>query len=260
MIPTALTIAGSDPSGGAGIQADLKTFSTLKVYGMSVIAALTVQNTRGVLNSMDVPADFVGEQLDAVISDIRPTAVKTGMLGRSDVVDIVASRIRKYGISNLIVDPVVYSTSGSALLKDDALDVLRRRLLPLALVVTPNLPEAQLLTGRTIQTVGDMEEAALDIHGFGAKHVLIKGGHMDGPPTDVFFDGDQFERLERDRIDTNDTHGTGCVLAAALTAYLARGESVKSAVHLSKDFVTTAIRNSLRLGSGRGPCDPVGLL
>ena len=259
MIATALTIAGSDPSGGAGIQADLKTFSTLKVYGMSVIAALTAQNTVGVLNSMDVPAAFVAEQLDAVMTDIHPMAVKTGMLGKSDVVDVVSSRLRKYGVTNLVVDPVVYSTSGSALLQDDALDVLRRRLLPLALVVTPNLFEAQLLTGRTIHTVGDMEEAALDIHGLGAKHVLIKGGHMEGAPTDVFFDGDQFERLERDRINTADTHGTGCVLAAALTAYLARGESVKSAVHLSKDFVTTAIRNSLRLGSGRGPCDPVGL-
>ena len=259
MIATALTIAGSDPSGGAGIQADLKTFSTLKVYGMSVIAALTAQNTVGVVNSLDVPAAFVAEQLDAVLSDIRPMAVKTGMLGQADVVDVVSSRLRKYAVGNLVVDPVVYSTSGSALLKDGALDVLRRQLLPLALVVTPNLVEAQLLTGRAIQTVGDMEEAALDIHGLGAKHVLIKGGHLEGAPTDVFFDGDQFERLERDRINTADTHGTGCVLAAALTAYLARGESVKSAVHLSKDFVTTAIRNSLRVGSGRGPCDPVGL-
>jgi hydroxymethylpyrimidine/phosphomethylpyrimidine kinase len=259
VIPTALTIAGSDSSGGAGLQADLKTFSALKVYGMTVITAVTAQNTTGVCNSVDIPVDIVAEQFDAVVQDIRPGAVKTGMLSNSAIVEMVASKIRQYALSTLIVDPVMISTSGSNLLNPAAVEALRRHLLPLALVVTPNIHEASLLTKREIRTAVDMEEAALDIYGLGPKHVYIKGGHLDGPAIDVFFDGSDFTRFESERVLTEDTHGTGCVLSAAMTAFLARGEPLASTLRLSKDFITSAIRRGLRLGKGRGPCDPIGI-
>jgi hydroxymethylpyrimidine/phosphomethylpyrimidine kinase len=259
VIPSALTIAGSDPSGGAGIQADLKTFSALKVYGMSVIAALTVQNTKSVFAVSDVPPKLVGEQIDAVVSDIPPKAVKTGMLMTAENVAVVAAKVRQYHLRNLVVDPVTVSTSGTPLLHTDAIDKLRRDLLPAALIVTPNLDEARVLTGQEVRTVEDMEEAALRIHGFGAQNVYIKGGHLEGDAVDVFFDGDTFTRLFQERIASQDSHGTGCVLSAAMAAYLARGEPVIAAVRYAKEFVTTAIRNGLRLGEGNGPCDPVGI-
>jgi len=261
VIPVALTIAGSDPSGGAGIQADLKTFSALKVYGMSVITALTAQNTQGVSGLMEAGADFVGQQIDAVATDIVPVAVKTGLLSSSAIVAVVAAKVRQYGLARLVVDPVMISTSGSRLLEADAIEPLRRLLLPLAEIVTPNLAEARALTGRNIRTPEDMEEAAIDIHSFGARHVLIKGGHLEGNEAiDVFFDGNAFTRLSSERINTNDCHGTGCVLSAALAAYLARGEPVAGAVQLAKEFVTGAIGNGLRLGGGHGPCDPLGIV
>ena len=259
MIPTALTIAGSDPSGGAGIQADLKTFSVLKVYGMAVIAALTVQNTKGVFGVTEVSAQLVGEQIDAVVSDIPPKAIKTGMLISAENVEVVAAKVRQHDLRNLVVDPVTVSTSGATLLKADAIDKLRRELLPAALIVTPNLDEARMLTGREIRNPEDMEEAALKIHSFGAQNIYIKGGHLNGDAVDVFFDGNEFARLHHERIATQDSHGTGCVLSAAIAAYLARGESVAGAVRYAKKFVTEAIRNGLRLGSGHGPCDPVGI-
>ena len=259
MIPSALTIAGSDPSGGAGIQADLKTFSALKVYGMSVIAALTAQNTTGVQGVLEVAATFVSSQLDSVLSDILPGAVKTGMLASASVIEAVAAKITEFGIAKLVVDPVMISTSGSALLAGDAIAVLRRKLLPLALIVTPNLAEAETLSGQKITSPDDMEEAALRIHGFGPRYVYLKGGHLAGAPVDVLFDGNEFMRLEGERVETRDSHGTGCVLSAAMAAYLARGESVAEAVRLAKEFVTAAIRNGLRLGQGPGPCDPLGI-
>jgi hydroxymethylpyrimidine/phosphomethylpyrimidine kinase len=259
VIPVALTIAGSDPSGGAGIQADLKTFSALKVYGMSVISALTAQNTKGITGVLDIPPTFLGAQLDTVLEDIRPGAVKTGMLYTAGNVETAAQKVRQYGLSNLIVDPVMTSTSGSALLAEEAVDRMRRCLLPLALIVTPNTVEAGVLTGRVIRTHEDMEEAALQIHSFGPKFIYLKGGHLEGAAADVLFDGHEFTWLTMDRIMTNDAHGTGCVLSAAATAYVARGEPVASAVRQAKDFVTRAIGNGLRLGSGAGPCDPLGI-
>ena len=259
MIPTALTIAGSDPSGGAGIQADLKTFSALKVYGMAVIAALTAQNTTGVRRVMEVPADFVAAQLDAVLSDIPPHALKTGMLFNTAIVEVVAGKVREYGLAKLVIDPVMKSKSGTPLLEPDAIAHFRRFLLPLALVITPNIEEAEMFSGRTIRTAGEMEEAALGIHAMGARHVLVKGGHMEGDATDVFFDGKDFLHLRQERIATQDSHGTGCVLSAAITAHLAAGRTVAEAVQLGKAFVTEAIRNGLRIGRGQGPCDPVGL-
>jgi hydroxymethylpyrimidine/phosphomethylpyrimidine kinase len=259
VIPTALTIAGSDPSGGAGIQADLKTFSALKVYGMSVIAALTVQNSRSVFAVSEVTPKLVGEQIDAVASDIPPKAVKTGMLMTAENVEVVAAKVRQYQLRNLVVDPVTVATSGTPLLNADAIDKLRRDLLPAALIVTPNLDEARVLTGQEVRTVEDMEEAALRIHGFGAQNIYIKGGHLEGDAVDVFFDGDTFTRLSQQRIANQDSHGTGCVLSAAMAAYLARGEPVIAAVQYAKEFVTAAIRNGLRLGEGNGPCDPIGI-
>ena len=258
-VAKALTIAGSDPSGGAGIQADLKTFSAHRVYGMTVITALTAQNTQGVSGVFDVSPSFVAAQLDAVVTDIPPDAVKTGMLSNAGVVEVVASKIREHGIARLVVDPVMVSKSGAALLRADAVDALRRSLAPLALLITPNTHEAQVLTGKGVRTAGDMEEAALRIHAMGARKVLIKGGHLEGDAIDVFFDGKEFQHLRAERIATRDSHGTGCVLSAAITAHLALGKSVVDAVKLGKQFVTESIRRALRMGSGTGPCDAVGL-
>ena len=259
MIAKALTIAGSDPSGGAGIQADLKTFSRLGIYGMSVITALTAQNSLGVSGVMAVPSDFVARQLDAVLSDIPPDALKTGMLSNTAIVEAVAGKLREYGLGKLVIDPVMQSKSGAPLLDPDALTAFRRFLLPLALVITPNIEEAEILSRRKIRTAGDMEEAALSIHAMGARHVLVKGGHMEGDATDVFFDGKDFLHLRSERIATQDSHGTGCVLSAAITAHLAAGRAVVEAVQLGKEFVTEALRNGLRIGKGQGPCDPLRL-
>jgi len=258
-VKTALTIAGSDSIGGAGIQADLKTFSRLQVYGMSVITALTAQNTIGVSSVMDVPPDFVLHQLDAVLTDIPPDALKTGMLLNAAIIEVVASKIREHGLTKVVVDPVMFATSGAELLRQDAVRVLQRVLLPLALVITPNINEAQALTGKQIRTTGDMEEAALHVHAMGARYVLLKGGHIEGDATDVLFDGNEFWHICAERIPARDCHGTGCVLSAAITAHLALGRSVREAVELGKQFVTEAIRNGLRIGRGQGPCDPSGL-
>jgi hydroxymethylpyrimidine/phosphomethylpyrimidine kinase len=259
VIAKALTIAGSDPSGGAGIQADLKTFSRLRVYGMAVIAALTAQNTTGVSDAMEVAPEFVRKQLDSLLTDIPPDAAKTGMLLTASIVEVVANKVREYGLTKLVIDPVMLASSGASLLSPDARTTFRKELLPLALLITPNLEEAQSLTGKQIWTVDDMEEAALQIHGMGARHVLVKGGHLKGDATDVFFDGREFSHLRSERIAARNTHGTGCVLSAAITGYLALGKSLSDAVRLGKDFVTQAIRNGLKLGSGNGPCDPLGL-
>lgn len=263
MIAIALTIAGSDPSGGAGIQADLKTFSRQRVYGMAVITALTAQNTTGVSDVMGIPSEFVQKQLDSVLTDIRPDAAKTGMLSNAAIVEVVAAKVREYGLTKLVIDPVMLSTSGASLLNPDARLVFRRELLPLAMLLTPNLHEAEALTGKQVRTVEDMEEAALQLHGMGARNVLVKGGHLekhvDGAAIDVFFDGKEFFHLRSERIATGNTHGTGCVLSAAITGYLASGKSLADAVRQGKDFVTAAIRNGLKLGSGNGPCDPLEL-
>jgi hydroxymethylpyrimidine kinase/phosphomethylpyrimidine kinase len=259
-VKVALTIAGSDPSGGAGIQSDLKSFSRLRVYGMAVIAALTAQNTRGVSATAEVTPEFVGKQLDAVLSDIPPDAIKTGMLLTAEVVAVVAERLQQRSVRHLVVDPVMVSTSGAKLLNPDAIETFKRALLPLALLVTPNMDEAGVLTGRTPSDVEDMEQAALDIQGMGARNVLIKGGHGTGPDAvDVLFDGSSFIHLRAPRVIAQNTHGTGCVLSAAITAHLAQGLDLEQAVRLGKDFVTEAIHHGLTLGAGKGPCDPLAL-
>ncbi len=259
MIAKVLTIAGSDPSGGAGIQADLKTFSRLRVYGMAVITALTAQNTKGVAAIQNVDPGFVGKQLDMVLADLPPDAVKTGILANASIVEVVAAKFGEYGISKLVIDPVLASTSGAPLLDPGAIDSLRRTLMPFALLVTPNAREAEILAGREVRTIESMEEAARAIHGYGPKYVLVKGGHIEGDATDILFDGSRFLRFRSQRVAATDSHGTGCVLSAAIAAYLALGRDVVEAVQLGKQFVTEAIRNGLRIGSGRGPCDPLGL-
>lgn len=253
-----LTIAGSDPSGGAGIQADLKTFSQLRVYGMAVIAAMTAQNTSGVSAVVEVDADFVAQQLEAVLSDIRPDAAKTGMLLSAGVMSAVAGLVKQYAVQNLVVDPVMIATSRAELMKREAISTFRETLLPVAFLITPNLEEAGVLTESKIRTVAGMEEAAVRIHGMGPRNVLIKGGHLErGDAIDVLFDGSQYTYFRSSRLQNPNTHGTGCVLSAAIASNLARGVPLKDAVRQAKQFVTDAIDCGLQIGKGIGPCDPL---
>ncbi|MGH8103528.1 MAG: bifunctional hydroxymethylpyrimidine kinase/phosphomethylpyrimidine kinase [bacterium] len=257
-LPRALTIAGSDSGGGAGIQADLKTFAALGVYGMSVITSLTAQNTLGVQGILDVPAAFIGAQFDAVMSDIGADAAKTGIVSNAGIIEVVTDRVRRYNIENLVVDPVMRAKDGTALLAPDALDALIWKLLPLALVVTPNLPEAEVLIGAPVKSAQAMKDVARRIHDRGVRNVLLKGGHLDGTVvTDVLFDGSEFHEFSAPRIETKNTHGTGCVFSAAIAAGLAKGLPLLDAVGCAKTFVTEAIRNSLAIGHGHGPVNPM---
>jgi len=257
--PRALTIAGSDSGGGAGIQADLKTFSALGVFGMTAITAVTVQNTKGVSSYEALSPTTVAEQIRAVATDIGVDAAKTGMLASAPIVEAVAEAIGETALPNLVVDPVFLSKHGHALLAEDAVGALRERILPLATLVTPNLPEAGGLVGRRLATREDMLEAAREIHALGPRAVLVKGGHLEdgGGADDLFFDGGEPTWLEAERIDTPNTHGTGCVLSSAIAAHLARGEELLDAVRLGKAFVTEAIRHALAIGQGIGPVDPL---
>jgi hydroxymethylpyrimidine/phosphomethylpyrimidine kinase len=252
-IPRALTIAGSDSGGGAGIQADLKTFSALGTFGMSVVTAITAQNTLGVTAVHEVPVDIIAAQIDAVITDIGADAVKTGMIASTAIIATVADKLQEYRVNRLVVDPVMIATSGDRLLREDAVDALRTRLLPLASVATPNIPEAEVLTERTISGVDDMRRAAYDISNMGAESVLVKGGHLDGDAIDVFFDGHRFYELRAARILTTSTHGTGCTLASAIAAHLARGRDLESAVRGAKEYLTAALRAAYPVGGGHGP-------
>ncbi|HEU5230330.1 MAG TPA: bifunctional hydroxymethylpyrimidine kinase/phosphomethylpyrimidine kinase [Ktedonobacteraceae bacterium] len=252
--PRALTIAGSDSGAGAGIQADLKTFAALGVYGLSALTALTAQNTLGVHAIMDAAPEFVEAQIDAVLEDIGTNAAKTGMLSSPDIIRAVASRVRKWQL-RLVVDPVMTAKGGDLLLQPEAVATLRTELLPLAEVVTPNLPEAEVLVGRRIETLDDMREAATILHELGPKHVVIKGGHRATEPVDIYFDGTNFIELRAERIQTMHTHGTGCTFSAAIAAFLARGFSVEQAVTEAKHYITEAIRHAPALGHGHGPVD-----
>ena len=252
-VPKAMTIAGSDSGGGAGIQADLKTFAALGVYGTSTLTAITSQNTLGVTGVHDIPTGMIAAQIEAVITDIGADAVKTGMLSSSDIIETVAQEMERYQVSRLVVDPVMVAKSGDSLLREDAVDTLRSRLLPLAAVVTPNIPEAEVLTEMTIGSDADMRTAAKKIVELGARAVVVKGGHREGPATDLFFDGSEFREFSAPRIDTQNTHGTGCTFASAVAAGLARGMDLVDAVALAKDYVTEAIRHSFPVGQGHGP-------
>ncbi|GAB4360280.1 MAG: bifunctional hydroxymethylpyrimidine kinase/phosphomethylpyrimidine kinase [Immundisolibacter sp.] len=256
-IPNVLSIAGSDPSGGAGIQADLKTFSALRVYGMAALSGLTAQNTCGVSAIEPLPPAFVAAQIDAVFADIRVDAVKLGMLGGADVVAAVAERLRHWRPPVLVVDPVMVAKGGAALLADAAVQRLREELLPLATVLTPNLPEAAALLG--IAPPADlpaMREAARALHALGPAWVLLKGGHLPGTDcTDLLYDGCAFMPLPARRLPTANTHGTGCTLAAAIAAHLAHGLAVPQAVARAKAYLTAAIAaaDTLKVGHGHGP-------
>ena len=250
---TILSIAGSDPSGGAGIQADLKTFGALGVYGMAVITSLTAQNTLGVSGTFHVPAEFVGEQLDAIIRDMGFDAVKTGMLADEGIVRIVAERLKRRRVGKLVVDPVMGSNNGAVLLNDTGREALVKFLFPLAFLVTPNIPEAEVLAGMKIRGVRDMERAAQRIKGFGAKNVLVKGGHLNKGPTDVLFDGREFTHFSLDRVETKSTHGTGCTLSAALAAFLAQGVPLEEAARRAKDYLQATLIHAFSLGKGTGP-------
>lgn len=253
----ALTIAGSDSGGGAGIQADLKTFSALGVYGASVITALTAQNTLGVSAIHDVPPDFIGAQIDAVYSDLNVAATKIGMLSQPATIEAVAAGLDRHRAKNVVLDPVMVAASGAKLLADEAISALKRSLLHRAVVVTPNLPEAAaLLDGPVAKSEREMLEQAERIRALGAKAVLIKGGHAEGPESvDLFVDDNGLRRLVAARVQTLNTHGTGCTLSSAIAAFLARGLALPEAVTLAKNYVAAAIgaADQLSVGHGHGP-------
>ena len=253
IVPSALTIAGSDSGGGAGIQADLKTFLALGVHGMSAICALTAQNTKGVSGVHEVPPQFVSEQIAQVAGDFDIAAAKTGMLSGPAIVEAVADSVQRHSIPNLVVDPVFVSKNQDVLLSQDSIDALTSKLIPLATVVTPNLQEAALLAGREVLDLGGMREAAKALHALGCRYVLVKGGHLDAAATDVLYDGDSFLEITEERIDSQNTHGTGCTLSAAIAAHLAKGLPVTEAVRAAKVYVTGAIRHGLQVGRGYGP-------
>ena len=248
-----LTIAGSDCSGGAGIQADLKTFAAHGVYGMSAIVSVVAENTSRVVGVQDVSPEMIEKQIDAVFEDIGADAVKIGMLSQSACMEAVARKLREYGPRNVVVDPVMVAKNGCPLMRPDSTDTLIREILPLADLLTPNLPEAEKLTGTPVRSAEDMERAAKQIAGLGAKAVLVKGGHAAGDATDVLYDGTRFFRYSAERIDTKNTHGTGCTYSSAIAANLALGLPLAEAVGLAKEYVTTAIRHSLAIGKGWGP-------
>jgi hydroxymethylpyrimidine/phosphomethylpyrimidine kinase len=252
MTCVAMTIAGSDPSGGAGLQADLKTFHQFGVYGTSVVTLLTVQNTISVDDVRQLDPDFVVAQLHAVLSDIPPHAAKTGALGNGKLTAAVAECARQFSFP-LIVDPVMISKHGARLMDEDAIAVLREELLPCAYLVTPNLPEAEVLTDMKVGDVSAMEVAARKIADLGVENVLIKGGHLPHQAVDVLWSGGRLHHVEAERVESRNTHGTGCVYSAAITAQVASGNSLLDSVHQAKRFITEAIKTSPGLGKGCGP-------
>jgi hydroxymethylpyrimidine/phosphomethylpyrimidine kinase len=255
-----MTIAGSDSSGGAGIQADLKTFAALGVYGASVITSVTAQNTQEVTGIHDLPPEFVGLQFDTVVRDLPVDAIKTGMLSNAAIIRAVSQRLMAFGVEKLVIDPVMVAKGGAALLRKEAEAELTQCLLPLAYVVTPNLEEAQVLADMPIHSVIDMEQAARRIHAKGPRYVVVKGGHLPGPPIDVLFDGSTFQYLEGERVATKSLHGAGCTFASAITAELAKGAEVVAAVRRAKAYITTAIRLAKPIGHGFGPTHHFGEL
>ncbi|MCI0548711.1 MAG: bifunctional hydroxymethylpyrimidine kinase/phosphomethylpyrimidine kinase [Candidatus Rokubacteria bacterium] len=249
-VPKALTIAGSDSGGGAGIQADLKTFSAYRVFGMSVITAVTAQNSTGVQGIENLPPAFVARQLRSVLEDFGADAAKCGMLSTALIIGAVADVLAGHAIPKLVVDPVMVAKSGDALLETDAREALIARILPLAFVVTPNLPEAEALAGFPVRSREEMEAAARRIHALGPRYVLVKGGHLKGDAVDVLWNGKQITAFAAPRIDSLNTHGTGCTFSAAIAAGLARGEAIGDAVRSAKAYVTAAIRAGFQVGGG----------
>lgn len=249
----ALTIAGSDSSGGAGIQADLKSFSANGVFGMSVITAVTAQNTQGVLAVEDISTEVIQKQIEAIYDDIKVDAVKVGMVSRTETINAICGHLIRYHAYNVVVDPVMVSKSGFHLLQPEAVKALIEKLLPLATIVTPNLPEAEIIAAMSIKNVNDMEQAAARIYKMGPQNVLIKGGHLLDQATDVLFDGTKYLHLTAERIPTKNTHGTGCTLSSAIAANLAKGYPITDAVRKAKEYLTIAIKHALDIGKGVGP-------
>ncbi len=255
MIKKVLTVAGSDSSGGAGIQADIKTITAHKMYAMSAITALTAQNTTGVYGIMDVSADFVGQQLDCIFSDIVPDAVKIGMVSNSEIIHVIAEKLIQYNARNIVVDPVMVSTSGSKLLTDEAIDALVTKLLSLGTVITPNIPEAEVLCGFGIKTQDDMVAAAQQIGRGYHGAVLIKGGHLVSEATDLLCENGVPQWFSAERVNNPNTHGTGCTLSSAIACNLAEGKSLGESIRGAKQYLTGALKAMLDIGKGAGPLD-----
>lgn len=250
---TCLTIAGSDSSGGAGIQADLKTMTVNGVYAMSVITALTAQNTQGVMSIFDVDPDFVKDQMDAVFTDIYPDAVKIGMVSDASVIEVIAQKLKDYKAKNIVLDPVMVSTSGAKLLKDDAIDSLTSKLIPLADIITPNIPEAEILANMDIKNEDQIKKAASLIGDKFDCKVLLKGGHSINDANDYLYSNGDFKLFKGERIDNNNTHGTGCTLSSAIASYLASGYEMTEAISKAKTYISRALEAKLDLGKGSGP-------
>jgi len=255
LIKKVLTIAGSDSSGGAGIQADIKTITAHRMYAMSAITALTAQNTTGVYGIMDVAAEFVGQQLDCIFTDIVPDAVKIGMVSNSEIVRVIAEKLVRYGAKNIVVDPVMVSTSGSKLLSDEAVGALKTTLLPLGAVITPNIPEAEVLCGFEIKTQDDMVKAARTIVQRYRGAVLVKGGHLVSDATDLLYENGTPRWFRSERVLNPNTHGTGCTLSSAIACNLAAGKSMDESIGRAKEYLTGALNAMLDLGKGSGPLD-----
>ncbi len=250
---TALSIAGSDCSGGAGLQADIKTMSSLGVFGMSVVVAVVAENTSRVISILDVEPKMIKDQIDSIFEDIQVDAVKIGMLSTPVSIAAVYEKLVEYKPKNIVVDPVMYAKNGCALMPPSSIDSLLSTIVPLATVITPNIPEAECIAKMEIKTIDDMKTACKIIHNLGVPNVLVKGGHYDGDATDILYDGANFYSFVTERINTKNTHGTGCTLSSAIASYLAKGEDIVTAVKLAKDYVTEAIRYSLEIGKGNGP-------
>jgi hydroxymethylpyrimidine/phosphomethylpyrimidine kinase len=250
---TALTIAGSDCSGGAGIQADLKTFIAHGIFGMSAVTSVVAENTVHVISIQDIQPDIIEQQIDAVFQDIPPDAVKLGMLSCSTTMLVVANSLKKWKPRNVVLDPVMYAKGGCALMEPTAIETLITHVVPLADVITPNIPEAEKIAAMVIKTPEDMREAARKIHAMGCSSVIVKGGHFDGDPIDILFDGSDFYEYKTERINTKHTHGTGCTFSSAIAANLALGLKMNEAVARAKDYITNAIRYAPGLGKGNGP-------
>lgn len=248
-----LTIAGSDSSGGAGIQADLKTMTSLKVYGMSVITSLTAQNTTGVISIFDATPEFVQDECDAVFTDIFPDSVKIGMVSNKEVIEAIASKLKEYNAKNIVLDPVMVSTSGSKLLHDDARTALIEKLFPLSTIITPNIPEAETLSGIKINNKKDMIIASEIISKFYTGYILLKGGHSTSDSNDLLFKKGSYQWIKGEKINNPNTHGTGCTLSSAIASYLAMGNTVENSVKKAKQYIEGAIKANLNLGRGRGP-------
>lgn len=255
MMKTALTIAGSDSSGGAGIQADIKTMMANGVYAMSAITALTAQNTTGVTAILNVTPEFLAQELDAVFTDIYPDAVKIGMVSESELIRTIAARLKQYGAKNIVVDPVMVATSGAKLICDEAVDILKTELFPLASVLTPNIPETEVLTGRAVRSAEDMIEAARQIADTYHCAVLVKGGHKLNDANDLLYTDGSYRWFKGKRIDNPNTHGTGCTLSSAIASNLAKGLSMEVSVERAKEYISGALSAMLNLGQGSGPMD-----